>query len=250
VLIVDPPPGIDRAAARAIAATALEAGREWLTPDEVYRLLTAYGLPGCPQALVDDVDTAVRAAAQLGYPLAVKLGGAGLHKSDVGGVRLGIADESQLRAAVADLATLSDGPILLQPMVRPGTELIVGSVHDPQCGPLVMLGAGGVLTDILGDRSFGLAPMAADQADELIDGLRSARLLDGYRGAPVVSRAAVRDILVRVGALVDDVPQIAELDLNPLVCRVDGITVVDARVRVAPAPVHPDPLVRQLRGPH
>jgi acyl-CoA synthetase (NDP forming) len=211
-------------------------------------LLAAYGLPDCPQALVDGADAAVRAAARLGYPLAVKLGGAGLHKSDLGGVRLGIADETQLRATIDDLVELAAGPILLQPMVRPGTELIVGAVHDPQCGPLVMLGAGGVLTDVLGDRAFGLAPMADAHADELLDGLRAARLLDGYRGAPVVSRAIVRDVIVRVAALVDDVPEIAELDLNPLVCREDAVTIVDARVRVAPAPVHPDPLVRQLRS--
>ena len=243
------PADVDAESARAMVSAALAAGREWLTPDEVYELLSAYRLPGCAQALVDDVDAAVRAAARLGYPLAVKLGGAGLHKSDLGGVRLGIADETELRNALDDLAKLSAGPILLQQMVRPGTELIVGSVHDAQCGPIVMLGAGGVLTDVLGDRSFGLAPMTSGQADELIAGLRSARLLDGYRGAPVVSRDTIRDILVRVGTLVDDLPEIAELDLNPLVCRADGVTIVDARVRVAPAPVHPDPLVRQLRGP-
>ena len=243
------PAGVDVATARAAVTAALDAGREWLPPDEVYQLLASYGLPACPQALVDDADAAVRAAAQLGYPLAVKLGGAGLHKSDLGGVRLGIADETELRGTVDELARLAAGPILLQPMVRAGTELIVGSVHDAQCGPMVMLGAGGVLTDVLGDRSFGLAPMTAGQADDLIDGLRSARLLDGYRGAPVVSRDAIQDILVRVGTLVDDLPEIAELDLNPLVCRADGVTIVDARVRIAPAPVHPDPLVRQLRGP-
>jgi acyl-CoA synthetase (NDP forming) len=229
-------------------SAALAAGREWLTPDEVSALLTAYGLPACPQALVDDAAAAVEAANRLGYPLAVKLGAAGLHKSDLGGVRLGIADEADLRATVDDLRRLADGPILLQPMVPSGTELIVGAVHDPQCGPLVMLGAGGVLTDVLGDRSFGLAPMSFAHADELLGGLRAARLLDGYRGAPVVSRDTVRDVLVRVAALVDDVPEIAELDLNPLVCRADGVTIVDARVRVAPAPVHPDPLVRQLRS--
>jgi acyl-CoA synthetase (NDP forming) len=86
-------------------------------------------------------------------------------------------------------------------------------------------------------------------ARELIDRLRTARLLDGYRGAPFVSRGAVADVLVRVAALVDDVPEIAELDLNPLICRGEGIAAVDARIRVAEAPLHPDPLVRQLRGP-
>jgi acyl-CoA synthetase (NDP forming) len=133
-------------------------------------------------------------------------------------------------------------------MVGTGTELIVGAVHDAQCGALVMLGAGGVLTDILGDRSFGLAPFTEHDAEQVLGRLRSAPLLDGFRGAPVVSRAAVIDVLVRVAALVDDVPEIAELDLNPLICQADGLHAVDARIRVAVPPLHPDPLVRQLRG--
>jgi acyl-CoA synthetase (NDP forming) len=133
-------------------------------------------------------------------------------------------------------------------MIGRGTELIVGAVHDPQCGPLVMLGAGGVLTDVLGDRSFGLAPLTEHDAEQLLGRLRSARLLDGFRGAPVVPLSAVVDVLVRVAALVDDVPEIAELDLNPLICGTDGLSAVDARIRIATPPRHPDPLVRQLRG--
>jgi acyl-CoA synthetase (NDP forming) len=112
-----------------------------------------------------------------------------------------------------------------------------------------MVGAGGVLTDVLGDRAFGLAPLTEGDADELIAGLRAARLLDGYRGAPVVDRAQVRDVLVRIAALVDDVPEIAELDLNPIIAGAAGLLAVDVRVRVAVPSRHPDPLVRQLRGP-
>jgi hypothetical protein len=112
-----------------------------------------------------------------------------------------------------------------------------------------MLGAGGVHTDVLADRTFALAPLDPLGADELIIRLRSARLLDGYRGMPVVSRAAVRDVLIRLAALADDVPEIAELDVNPLIARADGLYGVDVRVRVATPPAHPDPLVRQLRGP-
>jgi acyl-CoA synthetase (NDP forming)/GNAT superfamily N-acetyltransferase len=245
------PPGVDMATARTIATAALEAGRDWLTADESYRLLRAYGLPVPAQAVVDSADAAAAAAAELGYPIVAKLATPGLHKSDVGGVRVGIADEAELRAAVRDFDAIGGGPgqqVLLQPMVGKGTELIVGAVHDPQCGALVMLGAGGVLTDILGDRSFGLAPLTEHDAEQVLGRLRSARLLDGFRGAPVVSRAAVVDVLVRVAALVDDVPEIAELDLNPLICRTDGLQAVDARIRVALPPRHPDPLVRQLRG--
>jgi acyl-CoA synthetase (NDP forming)/RimJ/RimL family protein N-acetyltransferase len=245
------PAGVDPGTAREIVETALAAGRDWLTADESHRLLRAYGLPVPDQAVVDDVDAAVTAAGELGYPLVAKLATPGLHKSDVGGVRVGIADAGALRAAIADFDALGGAPgqqVLLQPMIGAGTELIVGAVHDAHCGPLVMIGAGGVLTDVLGDRSFGLAPLTAHDAEQVLGRLRSARLLDGFRGAPVVSRAAVTDVLIRVAALVDDVPQIAELDLNPLICRTDGLSAVDARIRVAVAPRHPDPLVRQLRG--
>ncbi len=242
------PEGTDSVEARALVDAALREGREWLGAADSYRLLASYGVPVCPHAVVNTGDEAVKAAADLGYPVAVKLAAPGVHKTDVGGVRLNIADEAALRAAVDEMSTIG-GPLLLQPMISGGTELIVGSVHDPHCGPLVMVGAGGVLTDVLGDRSFGFAPLTDAEAGELIANLRSARLLDGYRGAPVVSRAAVRDVLVRIGALVDDVPEIAELDLNPLICRPDGLHAVDARIRIAIPPRHPDPLVRQLRGP-
>jgi acyl-CoA synthetase (NDP forming) len=133
-------------------------------------------------------------------------------------------------------------------MAKAATELIVGAVRDPQFGALVMLGAGGILADLVDDKAFRLAPLTGEHADTMIAGLRLARLLDGYRGRPVVSRAAVSDVLVRVAALADDLPAVAELDLNPLMCDSDGVMVVDARIRVA-APGHQrDPLVRQLRG--
>lgn len=243
------PSGMDEPGARAIVERALRDGREWLTAKDAFALFAAYGIPVCPHAIVDEPDAAARAADSLGYPLVAKLATPGLHKTEAGGVRLGLADEHALRAAVADLAQMSNGAVLLQPMVGAGTELIVGAVHDPQCGPLVMVGAGGVLTDILGDRAFALAPLSERDATGLLGRVRGARLLDGYRGAPVVDRGRVVDVLVRIGALVDDLPQIAELDVNPLIARVDGLYAVDARIRVTPAPHHPDPLVRQLRGP-
>jgi acyl-CoA synthetase (NDP forming)/GNAT superfamily N-acetyltransferase len=243
------PHGVDPTAAQALIDTAMGDGREWLVPEDAFALLESYGIAVCPHAVVTDPDAAAEAAARLGYPLVAKLAVPGMHKTEAGGIRLGIADEAHLRTAVLELADLGDGRVLLQPMIRGGTELIVGSVHDAQCGPLVMIGAGGVLTDILGDRAFGLAPLSEPEADRLISSLRSARLLDGYRGAPVVDRAAVNDLLVRLGALVDDLPEIAELDINPLIAGADGLHAVDVRVRVAAPPRHPDPLLRQLRGP-
>ena len=192
----------------------------------------------------------IEAGGALGYPVVAKLAAAGMHKSDFGGVRLNLRDAAALRHAYRELAAASPDPIagvLVQPMVENGTEIIVGVVRDPEFGGLVMLGAGGVLVDVLDDRAFRLAPVSARQADAMIGELRVARILDGYRGAPAVSRPALCDILVRVSTLAADLPEIAELDINPLVCTGQGIVAVDVRIRVdTPQPL-PDPLLRRLR---
>jgi acyl-CoA synthetase (NDP forming) len=133
-------------------------------------------------------------------------------------------------------------------MAPEGIELIAGVLQDPQFGPLLMLGAGGVLADMIADRQFRLAPVTIQDADQMIAGMRTAPLLDGYRGRPVVSRAAVRELLLRLAALAEDLPEIAELDLNPVICSGDELVVVDAKVRIAPAPASVDPVLRQLRG--
>ncbi len=244
------PADIDKSAARALVQAALADGRGWLTPAEASRLLGEYGVPLCPQRVVHTVDEAIEAGGALGYPVVAKLAAAGMHKSDFGGVRLNLRDAAALRHAYRELAAASPDPIagvLLQPMVENGTEIIVGVVRDPEFGGLVMLGAGGVLVDVLDDRAFRLAPVSARQADAMIGELRVARILDGYRGAPAVSRPALCDILVRVSTLAADLPEIAELDINPLVCTGQGIVAVDVRIRVdTPQPL-PDPLLRRLR---
>ena len=111
-----------------------------------------------------------------------------------------------------------------------------------------MPGAGGVLADRIGNRKFRLAPLSVQDADEMIAGLRTAPLLDGYRGREPVSRSAVRTLLLRLAALVDDLPEVAELDLNPVICDGDQLIVVDSKIRVAPANPIADPVLRQLRG--
>ena len=149
--------------------------------------------------------------------------------------------------AAADILSAVPGSrLLLQTMVPSGTELIVGALQDARFGPVVMLGAGGVLADLLADRRFALAPIDHPTALDLIGELRMARLLDGFRGRPVVSRGAVADLVARIAQLADDVPEIAELDLNPVICRGDSLITVDARIRVAPAPRLPDPVLRRL----
>jgi acyl-CoA synthetase (NDP forming)/GNAT superfamily N-acetyltransferase len=244
------PAGVDQLAARAVVESALAGGAGWLAPDRVDMLLSAYGIPSCPQRIVHTGDEAARTADDFGYPVALKLAGAGLHKTDVGGVRLGLGDEAALRAAVGDLLAIdSESGVLLQPMVPSGVELIAGGVQDSQFGPLVMLGAGGVLTDVLRDRTLRLAPITDAVADEMIGELRSAPLLDGYRGTSPVSRQAVRDVLVRLATLLDDLPEVAELDLNPLICRGEQVLAVDARARVESTPQQSDSLLRRLRQP-
>ena len=251
-LTPNPPADVRPAAARRLALAALATDRPWLPPDDATALLDLYGIPHCAQRVVHGIDEAVRAAESLGYPVVVKLAEAGLHKSDLGGVRPNLPDQAAVRDAARELAALDgyrpEAGLLVQPMLSGGTELIAGAVHDAQFGPLVMLGAGGVFTEVLHDRSLRLAPLTHTDAEEMIGELRTARLLDGFRGSPPVSHTAVQDLLVRVAALVDDVAQIAEMDLNPIICRGDELTAVDVRIRVAPPPWHPDPLLRQLRS--
>jgi acyl-CoA synthetase (NDP forming) len=229
------PTGIDTAAVRDLVEDLRAAGTDWLNPDDVSQLLGHYGIPVCPQRVAHGADEAAAAAAALGYPVVLKAVSDVVHKTDVGGVRLDIRDEAQLRSAVTELAAITpeSQDVLVQPMVPGGVEVIVGAVREPRLGPLVMLGAGGVLADLVDDRTFRLAPLASETADQMISELRLARILDGYRGRPAVSRPALTDVLIRVAALAGDVPEVLELDLNPLICGGDGALVVDARIRMA-----------------
>jgi acetyl coenzyme A synthetase (ADP forming)-like protein len=242
------PSGIHHHDATVLLARALAGGAGWLAADDVYQLLTDYGLPVIAQRVVTDADQAVRAAAELGYPLAVKLAEGGLHKTDIGGVRLGVADEASLRTAFADVTASrsASASVLLQPMSDPGTEVIVGAVQHDQFGPAVMVGAGGVLADVLADRAFRLAPLTAEDGERMLSELRTAPLLNGYRGTTPVSKQRLTDLLIRVGTLADDLPEVAELDLNPVICRGADLLIVDARIRLAPATSRPDQMIREL----
>jgi len=220
--------GIDAGAARALVDTA---GDRWLTPAETRLLLQSYGLPVVPERGVDTVDDAVAAAAELGYPVVVKTAVAGVHKTERGGVALDLRDEDAVREAAERIGP----PLIVQPLVSGGAELLVGAVQDPVFGPLVAVGPGGTLAELIGDASFRLAPLTDVDADELVHGGKVGRLVEGFRGAPPADAEAVRGLLLRIGRLAEDVPEIAELDLNPVIAGPDGCVVVDARVRVAPA---------------
>ncbi|MGZ4138113.1 MAG: acetate--CoA ligase family protein, partial [Actinomycetota bacterium] len=221
---------VDLPAAEAVVAEALARGDDvWLTPEEARRLLVAYGLPVVPERVVESADAAVEAASELGYPVVVKSAAAGAHKTESGGVALNLADEAEVRAATGRIGM----PVLVQPMVRGGAELLAGAVQDPVFGPLVAFGPGGVLAELIGQAQFRLAPLTDLDAQELVSAGKAGRLVAGFRGAPPADAEALVDLLLRLSRLVEDVPEVSELDLNPVLALADRCVAVDARVRIA-----------------
>ena len=218
--------GVDALQAREVVRAA---GERWLTPAEARTLLQAYGVPLVAERNAGDVDEAVAAAEDLGYPIVLKTAQAGVHKTERGGVALDLRDEEAVREAAERIGS----PFIVQPLVRGGAELLVGAVQDPVFGPLAAVGPGGVLAELIGDARFRLAPLTDADADELVHSGKVGRLLGGFRGAPASDAAAVSDLLLRVSRLVDDQPEVAELDLNPVIAGPDGCVAVDARIRVA-----------------
>jgi acyl-CoA synthetase (NDP forming) len=217
---------------------ALERGTSWLDPEEVPILLAAAGIDAARSRLVGTPTEAVQAASDIGFPVALKaVGPTLLHKTERGAVRLNIQDQRELEEAVADFRARLGADLtalLVQRMVPAGVEMIVGAVQDPQFGPVIACGTGGVLVDVLADVAFRLHPLSTADAQEMIDGLRGARLLRGYRNSPPVDEAALRGVLLRVSELVAVCPEIQELDLNPVMVIASGACVADARVRVGP----------------
>ncbi|MGC0418117.1 GNAT family N-acetyltransferase [Embleya sp. AB8] len=250
-------PDVDRSLARSIAAEFLLRDPEggWLSPRECARMLGAYGIEPTPWREAFDAEEAVamaRELAPLGAEGAVVLKAHGphlVHKSDVGGVRLRLIGDDAVREAYTDLARrvgVLMERVIVQPMAESGVELIAGVTQDEVLGPLVVFGLGGVATDVLGDHGARLTPLTDLDARSLLVGSRGAPLIYGHRGAVPTDTAGIEDILHRLSRLADDIPQLVEADLNPLIARPDGVTVVDARIRLAPRHEH-DPYLRRLR---
>jgi acetate---CoA ligase (ADP-forming) len=237
------PSGCRPVEAAAIVARNLTAGEEWLATGDLLALLDCYGLPLIATRAVHSPDDAAAAAGELELPVALKAIAPGLiHKSDAGGVLLGLHDAAAVRAGARRMQkTLAAAGyelqgLVVQPMADPGVELLVGVVHDASFGPVIACGAGGTSAELLRDVAVRITPLTDVDAKEMLRSLKTFPLLDGFRGAPPCDVAAVEDVLLRLGALVEAHPEVAELDANPVVARPEGALIIDARVRLSAAP--------------
>lgn len=249
------PPAFDdirRDEAVAIVAKALARGDGWLTAEEITTLFSCYGLPLIEQRIVGTAEEAGAAAEQIGSDVALKVIAPGvIHKTEAGGVRLHLRGAAQVSNAARQIEERlrangqSATGFLVQRMAESGVEMIVGVVHDQQFGPVVACGAGGVQVELLRDVSVRLTPLSREDASEMIRSLKTYPLLTGFRGSKVCDVAALEEGLLRLSALVENIPQIVELDCNPFVVYDRGAVILDARIRVAAAPPRPLLGVRQ-----
>jgi len=248
---VEQPPGmipdfedLDLARATAICRQALsDRGGGWLSAQETRAVLTAARLPLPRGGLAATADEAATMARDLGFPVAVKLASHRIvHKTEIGGVRLNLTDEAAVRQAFEKIheRLKSDGKldamdgVLVQPMLSGGVEVMVGVTQDPLFGPLIAFGLGGIHVEILHDLCFRVTPLTDRDAHEMVRGIKGHRLLEGYRGAPPADIAAIEEVLLRISRLVEEVSEITEVDLNPIMALApgQGCWIVDARIKV------------------
>lgn len=241
---------LDMGAARQICQRALaDQGACWLAAEDAQRVLQAARLPVTLSRLAHTADEAAARAQELGFPVVLKLASQKIaHKTDVGGVRLNLRDEGAVRQGFEEIREQmrltnqldAMAGVIVQPMVSGGIELMVGVTQDPLFGPLVAVGLGGVLVEIVADVCFRIAPLTDRDASAMIRSLRGYRLLQGYRGRPGADLEAIEELLLRISRLAEDVPEISELDLNPVLALPpgQGCKIVDARIAVR-LPEHP-----------
>ena len=232
--------------ARALCREVVAArGETWLTAEELSRVLNAFGLPLAPSGMARSEAEAVATASIIGFPVVLKIGAPGLvHKAGVGGVRLNLPTEPAVEAAFRDIAKRfpevrqagAASAVFVQPMLA-GIETTIGLTEDPPSGPLVTFGLGGVDTELVREMVSRRAPLIDRDADALLQSARGYPLLQGHRGRPPVDLDALRDVILRVSLLGDRIPEVRELDLNPVMALPagHGCRVVDARARVGPA---------------
>lgn len=231
----------DREAVRAAIDHARAAGRAFITEESASRIAAAYGITVPRGGLAHDLAEAKALAAEVGYPLVMKIASPDiLHKSDIGGIRVGIEDEVELAEAYEEIiahgrAYMADARIwgvTLQQLIPKGREVIIGVNRDPQFGPLLMFGLGGIYVEVLKDVTFRLCPVNLDEAKQMITEIRAAGLLTGARGEAPADLDAIADVITRISALVTDFDEITELDINPLIVLDEGKGAVAADIRI------------------
>lgn len=235
---------IDLTTAKSLCAKGLsERGTGWLSIEETHALLAAMRLPLVQGAVATSAEDAVKLACKVGFPVAVKLASRQIvHKTEIGAVRLNLADEQAVSDAFEAIRTRlaqenkldAMESVLVQPMLSGGVEVMVGVTHDPLFGPLLAFGLGGIHVEILDDVQFRITPLTDRDASEMVREIKGYRLLQGYRGQPAVDIKAVEEVLLRLSRLVEEIPEITELDLNPIFALPpgQGCKIVDARIRI------------------
>ena len=228
--------------AKLVLASAMAGGAGWMDQAAVLRLLDCYGLSPVTSQLVDTPSAAAHAARKMAGPVALKGVVPGLlHKTEAGGVRLGLTGRKAVEEAATEMAAAlareghPGARFLVQEMAPRGVEMLVGVVNDPSFGPVLACGAGGTATELLKDVAVRITPLTVEDARAMPRSLATFPLLDGYRGAAKVDVTALEQLLLRVSQLVEGNPEIAEMDLNPVIVHADGVAVVDARVRLQAA---------------
>jgi acyl-CoA synthetase (NDP forming) len=214
-------------------------GRTILTEVESKQILGEAGIPIADAQLATTSEEAVTAARQIGLPVVLKIVSPDIsHKSDVGGVKLNLGSEEEVAAAFDEIVAAarraeSEATVLgvsVQKMARPGVEVIMGMTMDPQFGPVLMFGLGGVFVEVLKDVAFRIVPLEARDARQMIRDIQGFPVLEGFRGQEPADLAALEDMLMRLSAFVEEHPEIQELDLNPIFAYKDGALAVDARI--------------------
>ncbi|NOR50845.1 MAG: CoA-binding protein [Desulfuromonadales bacterium] len=229
--------GVNPDQAREIIEQARQAGREVLSAFEVYRIFEAYGIPVAPWQVVQSAEQAVAAAAEIGYPVVVKVDCAEIdHKSDMGGVAINLKKAAAVSSTVEEmqgrLGHYGDLNFLVQKCLPGGREQIIGAGAERELGHLVMFGLGGIYVEVLKDVIFKVAPVTRIEAEEMLAGIKTTALLDGVRGEAGIDKQAVIELIQRVSQLLGDLPMIEEMDLNPIMAFADKAFAVDGRIRI------------------
>ena len=221
---------------RSLVDAAMARGGGWMTPAEAQDVLAAVGIAVARSEVATSEAGAGEAAGRVGYPVVLKaIGPAIVHKTEVGGVRLGLDTPEAVRDAWREFTSrLGDRMtgVQVQAMVAGGVEMLAGITEDPIFGPVVACGSGGILTELVADAQFRLCPLSDRDARGMIDGLRGAALLRGHRGAPPADEEALAAVLLRLSTLAMLCDEIVELDINPVKVLAAGAVAVDARIRV------------------